>query len=220
MKTFLTLTAIALISISAYSQKIKVKESTENIGGANHSALVVNLYGINPSDAEDAFRSYMKTYDGKRSYKDGIFIDNATIKDMSDNTVDVYGKATGSKKDVDITFIVAFDLGGAFVSSDTKDKYKVAEKIVYDFAVQTTREAIEAQLKDAKKAQSKLEDAQKDLESENKDLNSDIENYKSKIKKAEDDIVKNKSDQDKKKAEIEAQKNVVETIDTKLKSVD
>ena len=37
-----------------------VKQSNENIGGASHNALTVTLYGINPSDAEDAFRSYMK----------------------------------------------------------------------------------------------------------------------------------------------------------------
>jgi len=164
----------------------------------------------------------MKTYDGKRSSKDGgIFVDNALIKDMGPNTIDIYGKANGKKGDPEITFVVAFDLGGAFLnSSEHKEQYNVAEKIVKDFAVKTTKDAIGELLKDAKKAQSKLENAQKDLEKDNKNLNSDIDDYKAKIKRAEDDIVKNKADQDKKKAEIEAQKKVVGDIETKLNSVD
>lgn len=222
MKKSILFAASLIVSLSASAQKIKVKESSENIGGASHNALVVTLYEISPSDAEDEFRSFMKSYDGKRSSKDGgIFIDNANIKEMSANTVDVYGKANGKKDDKEIEFVVAFDLGGAFVSSsDHKAEYKVAEKMVRDFAVKATKDAIESKLKDAQKVQAKLEDDQKDLEKDNKKLNNDIEDYKAKIKKAEDDIVKNKSDQDKKKADIEAQKKVVSDIDTKLKAVD
>src|ERR1019366_3197747 len=206
------------ISLSAFSQKIKVKESNENIGGGSHSALVVTLYGVNPSDAEDAFKSFMKQYDGKRSSKNGgVFIDHATINDMGNNTIDIYGKANGKKGDPEIKFIVAFDLGGIFLnSSDHKDQFKVAEKIVKEFAIKATKEAIAEQLKDAKKVQSKLEDNQKDLEKDNKDLKGDIEDYKAKIKKAEDKIVINNADQTKKKAEIEAQKKVVGEIDKKL----
>ncbi len=222
MKKTLTIALAVFIGISAFAQKIKIKESSENIGGGNHNALVVTLYEINPSDAEDAFRSFMKKYDGKRSSKDGgIFIDHALIKEMGNNTVDIYGKANGKKGDKEISFVVAFDLGGAFLnSSDHKEQYKIAETIVKEFAIKATKDVIEEQLKDAQKAQSKLEDAQNDLERDNKNLNEDIVNYKAKITKAEQDIVKNKSDQEKKKAEIEAQKKVVEEVDKKLKSVE
>jgi hypothetical protein len=222
MKKIATLVFAVTMMLSASAQKIKVKESSENIGGGSHNALTVTLYGISPSDAEDAFRSFMKTYDGKRGSKDGgIFIDHAMIKEMGNNTIDIYGKAQGKKGDPEITFVVAFDLGGAFLNSNEhKDQYRVAEKIVKDFAVKATKDAIESQLKDAQKIQSRLEDDQKSLEKDNKNLNEDIENYKSKIKKAEDDIVKNKADQDKKKAEIEAQKKVVGDIDKKLKAVE
>lgn len=222
MKKILTLAFALTIGLSASAQKIKVKQSSENIGGGSHNALTVNLYGINPSDAEDAFRSFMKTYDGKRGSKDGgVFIDHAMIKDMGNNTVDIYGKAQGKKGDPEITFVVAFDLGGAFLNSgDHKDQYKVAERIVKEFAVKATKDAIESQLKDAQKIQSKLEDDQKSLEKDSKNLNEDIEDYKAKIKKAEEDIVKNKADQDKKKTEIETQKKVVGEVDKKLKAVD
>jgi hypothetical protein len=222
MKKTLTLAIAAFISFYGFAQKVKVKESNESIGEGSHNALVVTLYGVNPSDAEDEFKSFMKEYDGKRSSKGGaIFIDNALIKEMGANTIDIYGKANGKKGDPEITFIVAFDLGGAFLnSSEHKDQFNTAEKIVKDFAVKAIKNAVEEQLKAAQKIQSKLEDNQKDLEKENKSLNNDIEDYKAKIKRAEDDIVKNKTAQDKKKAEIEAQKKVVGDIDTKLKAVD
>ena len=222
MKKIVTLALAVTMSLSAVAQKIKIKESSENIGGGSHNALVVTLYGISPSDAEDAFRSYMKKYDGKRSSKSGeIFIDHALVKDIGNNTIDIYGKAQGKKGDPEITFIVAFDLGGAFCNSrDHKDLYKVAEGIVKDFAVKATKDAIEDQLKAAQKIQGNLEDDQKSIEKANKHLNNDIEDYKSIIKKAEDDVAKNKADQDKKKAELEAQKKVVDDIDKKLKSVE
>lgn len=223
MKKLVTLVLALSLGTAMFAQKIKVKETKETIGGGSNNALTVTLYGVNPSDAEESFRSFMKQYDGKRSSKDGgIFIDNATIKDISgNNTIDVYGIAQGKKGDAEITFVIAFDLGGAFLNSgEHKDQYKVAEKIVKEFAVKATKEAIEAQLKEAEKAQSKLEDDQKSLEKDKKGLEKDIEEYKNKITKAEQDIVKNKAEQDKKKAEIEAQKKVVGTINDKLKAVE
>jgi hypothetical protein len=223
MKKIILFAFTVSIGISAYAQKIKVKESRESIGGGSNNALVVTLSEVSPSEAEEAFRSFMKQYDGKRSSKDGgIFVDNATIKEIGgNNTVDIYGKAQGKKDDPEITFVIAFDMGGAFLnSSDHKDQYKAAEKIVKDFAVKATKDAIEDKLKAAQKVQSGLEDDQKSLEKDQKHLNNDIEDYKAKIKKAEDDIAKNKTDQDKKKGEIEAQKKVVGEIDKKLKAVD
>ncbi|MBN8695199.1 MAG: hypothetical protein J0L87_01610 [Bacteroidetes bacterium] len=223
MKRILTLALAVSMGTALFAQKIKVKESKETIGGASNNALVVTLYGVSPSDAEESFRSFMKQYDGKRSSKDGgIFIDNASIKEISgNNTIDIYGIAQGKKGDAEITFVVAFDLGGAFLnSSEHKDQYKIAEKIVKEFAVKATKEAIENELKTAQKAQEKLEEDQKSLEKDKKGLEKDIEDYKAKITKAEQDIVKNKSDQDKKKSEIEAQKKVVSTINDKLKAVE
>lgn len=236
MKKTFTLTLALSLSIFGFAQKIKIKESRESIGPGSNNALVVTLHSIDPSDAEEAFRSFMKTYGGKRGTKDGgIFIDHATIKEMGNNTIDIYGKAQGSKGDKEIKFVVGFDLGGAFLNSnDHKSQFNVAEKIVKEFAVKATKDAIEDQLKAAQKVQSKLEDDLKDLEKENKNLVGDIENYKAKIKKAEEeivsnkdkikkaegDIVTNKGNQDKKKPEIEAQKKVVGEIDTKLKAVE
>jgi len=222
MKTYVIIIAVIIFNTVLFAQKIKVQETSENIGGGTHNALSVTLYGVSPSDAEDAFKSFMKKYDGKKSSKDGaIFIDHAMVKEISNNTIDIYGKALGKKDDKEIIFVIAFDLGGSFLnSSEHKAQYVIAERIVKEFAIKTTKDAIEGELKAAQKLQSKMEDQQKSLEKDKSDLESDIENYKSKIKKAEDDIVKNKADQEKKKAEIEAQKKAVEEVQKKLSLVE
>ncbi len=234
-KTFTLVLVLTLVSFG-FAQKIKIKESKESIGPGSNNALVVTLFSIEPPDAEEAFRSFMKTYGGKRGTKDGgIFIDHAMIKEMGNNTIDIYGKAQGAKGDKEIKFVVAFDLGGAYLNStDHKAQFAVAEKIVKEFAMKATKDAIADQLKVAQKAQSKLEDELKDLEKDSKNLTGDIVDYKDKIKKAEEeivsnkdkikkaegDIVTNKSSQDKKKPEIETQKKVVADINAKLKGVE
>ena len=202
------------------SQKIVIKESPEPIGGGTHNALTVKIPDINPAEAEEGFKSHMKAYNGKRTSKEGsAFIDNADIKEMSDNTVDVYAKAVAAGKDVN--FSVAFDLGGIFLSSTThKDKYLVAERIVKEFAVKMTREPLLEQLKNAQKSQSKIEGEQKSLEKDNINLNEDIQNYKAKIRTAEENLAKNKAEQDKKKLELETQKKVVIEVETKLKAME
>lgn len=218
------ITAIALsVCVSAYAEKIKIRESKEDIGGGNHNALVVTLYGINPSDAEDSFKNFMKQYDGKRSNKDGgLFIDDATIKQISgSHTIDVYAKAFGQKGDAEIIFVIAFDIAGQFLSSsENATQFKTAEKITKEFAVKITKETIEAEFKKSQRVQRNLEGDQQDLEKDNKELHDDIERYKEKIKKAEADLVINKANQDKKKAEIEAQKKVVADVETKLKAIE
>jgi hypothetical protein len=222
MKKFSILACALSLAFTASAQKIKVRESNEKIGDGNHNSFVVTLYGVSPDDAEDSFRSFIDKFGGKRKHDfGGIFVDNAKINDISNNEIDIYGKAKGSKGDKEIEFAVAVDMGGVYLNSgDHKSESNKMESIVKEFAVKATKDAIERELKDANKVQSKLENDQKDLEKENKNLLDDIEKYKDKIKKAEDDIVTNKSNQEKKKGEIEAQKKVVGTVADKLKAVD
>lgn len=212
--------AVAALSIPALAQKIQVSESSENIGGGSNNALVVTIYETDADEIEKEWKSLMKGYDAKVSSKDGIFADNALIKSMGPNTMDIYAK-TVKVKDKEVKLIVGFDLGGAYLSSSKHgDQYKEAKKIVHDFAVKMTKEGIGGQMKAAEKVLDKLTDQQKDLVKDQEGLQKDIEDYKAKIKKAEDDIVKNKSEQEKKKQEVEAQKKVVDAISQKQKAVD
>ena len=221
MKKILVITVAIFISLGSYAQKkIKVIEATENIGNGKNNALIITIYEASVSQVEKDWKSLMKDFGAKVSSKKEMFADDAAIKAIGPNTVDIYSMAVDNK-DGSLKFIVAFDLGGAFMSSSQHgDQFKEAKKMVYDFAVKTTKNAIGDQLKDAEKQQKKLEKDQESLGKDKESLQKDIENYKSKIKKAEDDITKNNSDQENKKKEIGAQIKVVGDIGAKLKAVE
>lgn len=220
MKTIKFITLSLIISSSAFAQKISVSEGSERIGGGSNNALSVTIYEADIAEVEKEWKSIMRGYNAKISSQDGAyFADNAVIKPMGNNTVDVYYKAEKGK-DTEIKFMAAFDLGGAFMSSSKHgEQYQIAKKMVYDFAMKMTKESIAGQLKAAQKVHDKLVDKHKDLVKDEEGLKKDIEEWKAKIKKAEDEIVKNKEEQGKKKTEIEAQKKVVDAIAAKEKAV-
>ena len=230
MKTILSIAVIAVsfFGVSAQKISIKVSESTEHIGGNKNPAFVVSIYDASPEDVESKWKSLMKDYKGKVSTKDEVFADNAVISAVNgNNTIDVYAKAE-KVKEGETKLTVAFDLGGAFLSSsNNKDKFNEAKKIVNDFAIKTTKEAISGQRKAAEKVLGNLTDEQRDLEKKQEKLNSNIEDYKAKIedynkriKEAQDDLAKNKTDQEKKKGEVETQKKAVEAVTAKENAVE
>lgn len=228
---------ISIIGVTAFimgvitdvsAQKIKITESSETLGGGKKNALVVSTYGAELSDVESKWKSLMKDNKGKISTKDGIFADNAVIPALNgNNTIDVYAK-TQQLKEGEVKLMAAFDLGGALLNSaEHKTQFAEAKKMMYDFAVKTTRESIAGQRKAAEKTLEKLVDEQNDLVKENakhasniEDSKKKIKEYEQKIKEAEDNTVKNKAEQDKKKQEIDLQKKTVEGIAAKEKAVE
>lgn len=220
MKRLTILCAALLFSTLSFGQKIQVHEASEDIGSGKNNALIVTVYGMEESDLEHDWKSLMKDYGAKVSSikGGGMKAENATIKDISTKPIDVYVRFDVKKDGIEL--VVAFDLGGAYLSSSAHpDKYKVAEKILHDFGVKETSGAINDKLKVQQKALDKLNSQEKDLEKDNKNLNSDIEDYQNKIKKAQDNIVKNKDEQAKKQTEISNQTKVVDELAKKAKDV-
>lgn len=88
----LTLFAAAVsLSFISWGQKISVHEQNEDLGKGKNNALVVTIYGADPGDVEKDWKSMMKDYNAKVSTSKGImFADNALIKDMGNNTIDIY----------------------------------------------------------------------------------------------------------------------------------
>lgn len=211
----------------ASAQKIKVTESNERVGGGKNPALVVTIYDATPDEIAKAWKSVMKSYKAKVSMGDEVSADNAVISAINgNNTIDVFAK-TEKIKEGETKFIVAFNLGGAFLSSSMSSQFSEAKKIVYDFAVNTTKDALAGQRKAAEKLLGKLEDQQHDLEKQKTKLDNNIEDYKAKIedyqkriKDAQDNLVQNKSDQEKKKQELDAQKKITDAIIAKEKAVE
>jgi len=216
----LYLLVLTLLSLNIYSQnKITVEETNANFDNGKHNALKVTIFEAKQKNVEKAWKSLMKSYNAKVNMKKTIFADNATIKDMSENTIDIYA-TTKETKDGDVILYVAFDLGGAYLSSsEHSEKFKVAKKIIHKFAVNVTKDALKDKIKDAEKLLSQKEKDQKNLEKEKENLEKDIENYKNKIEKAKNDIKDNEKKQADKKKEIESQKAVLNTLTEKEKAV-
>jgi hypothetical protein len=212
---------LVVLLLSAFvvnAQEIKVKEEKEKINGAINPVLTVIVYGAEESTVEKAWKNLMKDYNAKVSTKDGVFADNAMIKDLSENTVDIY--AFTKKTDEGIRLVVGVDLGGIFISSSSKSaEYKVMEKIIKNFAIEATKNAIQEKADAAEKVQKKLEGSYDDLVKKNEDLHKDIEEYKNKITKAEKDIEDNLKEQETAKKAVETQKNTVEQIKKQLGDV-
>jgi len=211
---------LVLFSLNIFAQnKIKVEETNASFDNGKHNALKVVIYEAKQKDVEKAWKSLMKSYNAKVSMKKTIFADNATIKDMSENTVDVYA-TTDKTKDGDVILYVAFDLGGEiYLESSHGDKFKTAKKIIRKFAVETTKDALKDKIKDAEKILSSKQKEQKNLEKENENLKNDIEDYKKKIEKAKNNIKENEKQQADKKKEIEEQQSIVNKLNEKEKSV-
>lgn len=229
MKKYCTLFFTSLFIITAFGQKIKITESVERIGDGTgkNNALVVIINEATPEEIESAWKSLTKSYKAKVSTLDGvIFSDNAVIKTISNNTIDMYAR-TEKIKDGETRLILGFYLGGAYLSSTLHPQpFAEIKQIVNDFAIKTTKDAIANKLKAEQKILDKLNDEQKNLVKKNESLNKDvetnkqkIEDLKIKIKKDEDDLVINKTDRENKTKEVDAQKKVVEALQAKQLAV-
>jgi hypothetical protein len=205
-----------------YGQSITVKDGTSfKFSTGSHNAYTTTVYETSKGDVESKWKSLLKDFKNEKVKNDNgeIFGDNILIKDWGNNPVDIYAVFEEDKKNKNVVMRVAFDLGGAYLSSSESDKHNKAEKMIHDFAVKTTKESMEDKIKDLEKVFKKLEDNQKNLEKDNKNLKSDIETYKEKIKKAESDVVANEADQVKKKSELEVQKKLVDAAKNTLGTV-
>lgn len=228
MKQLLTF-ALVLASSFTFAQKIKVTESEERIAGGKNPALVVTVYEANVEKVRSEWKDLMKSKKAKKiDMGDEIKADNAVITAINDNnSIDISAKVE-KVSDTETKLTVAFNLGGAFLSSTmSKDKFNEAKKIVDEFAKKTTHDAIVGLRKAEEKKLTAMQDEQKDLERKQEKLTSSkeeyaqkIEEYKQKIKEAEENTVKNKADQEKKKQEISVQTKAVEAITAKEKAVD
>lgn len=230
MKTLLTtiflVVAIAMSSFAQIESAI-TEESRANSKGS-FNALVMELPGVSKKEAEKAWSRFIKQYKGKTKFdrRAGEYMsDDATIKDMSDNTVDIIAKIEEQGEGSRIA--VWFNLGVSYLSSkDFGDRYPAGEKILKDFARTVSADMIEAELKEAEKLLKEQESDLKKLEKEEQQRTNDIEDYKntitkmeSNIKEAEGDIKEAKENQGKKQTEIEAQKKVIDEIKQRLESV-
>lgn len=209
---------VALSCTAVYAEKIKVSEEHADINGGKQNALTVTIPDVEKRVVEKEWCRLMKGYDAKVSDKKEIFADNALIKTMSANTVDVYAKLEETKEGIKLS--VGFDLGGAYLSSKLHPaQYAAAEKIMTDFARDAAIAALEEKISDEGKKLKDINGKQSDLVKSKDKMKSNIEKWKEEIKDAEKKIEQNDKDQDATKKAIEDQQKVIDALQNKKKNV-
>ena len=190
MKYILSVVSL-LMTLPMWGQKIDVKEGNEKLGGAFHAALTVVIYEADAPMILKAWKKIMKDSNAKvKNSDDEVFADNATFTDVSPNTVDVY--ASIQKENEGVRFSVAFDLGGTYLSAEQNSGgFRAAKKMVYQYALEVTKEALQQQIKNMESDIKKMEWKENDLQTENDHLHRDIDTYKEKMIKAEKDLQAN-----------------------------
>jgi hypothetical protein len=169
---------------------------------------------------EDEWKSYIKKYKGKVSYSkktDEVFSDDATIKEMSENTVDIICKIV--PKDADnFEVVVWFNLGVVYLSSkDYAQGMAAAQVIMKDFSkivfLNLYKDKLKAEESVLKELNNEFEKTQNEAESFErniKDYEADIVKIQQKITKTKESLNSNKEKQLGQKAEIDKQEKIVE----------
>ncbi|NJM80934.1 MAG: hypothetical protein HC854_17350 [Flavobacterium sp.] len=153
----------------------------------NQPGIEVFIPYVTEDNVEDAIKKVTKKYKGdKEKIKKSkeFYIDDAMIKEISDNTIDIH--QTMEKEGNGIRYTAFFNLGVTFLSSsfDAK-KFAYAEEIVNRIALQASEIRIDDILKDEEKKLENLIDDKKDFVDDKEDAYKDIE-------KAKDEIAKKK----------------------------
>ena len=199
----------------------QISEGKKTMSKGYNNALSIIVPEADMEYTQKEWITYIKGYKGKtkRQKKTGeIFTDNALILDFGGNPTDVY--ATFEQLDSATFLTVWFDLGGAYLSSaEHPGDYPFGEKMLFEFALNTGKKYVEAELKVVERTLVKQEKEMEKLVGTNQKLRTDIETYKQKILEAEQNITQNEIDQQSKGLEIEAQKKVVEMVRRRLQKI-
>lgn len=214
--------AFTISHLTAQDQ-LRVMEAPKTMSEGVNNALVVELWNFDRKMAEKEWRNYIKKFKGKTKREKKMkhwFTDNAKIKTISDNTVDIYAWFDENKKNKVTTGTFWFNLGGAYVSSQLNPtQYASAVKFLLDF--KNSLDLVEAEDELALQAKI-LKDLEKDLdqlEKDNKDYHKKIEDAKNLIAEMEQKIQKNLKDQEAKKLEIDSQRKMVDSAKGKVKVI-
>jgi hypothetical protein len=219
MKHLFTIVVLIAVNSCFAQTNLSVSEKVEAIDGVSRNSLSILIPNANTDEIKKAWKKQLKDLKGKVSDKTIIFGDDCEIKTMGDNTFDVYSVVEDAT-DEGVRLVVAFDLGGAYLSTaNHPDKFPAAEKILKDFAVDQAKEVVKMEIIASQKI---LKDFEKDLGGLEKDksgLENDIKDYEKKIEEAKANIEKNLAAQANKKTEIEGLKAAIIDLEKKMNGI-
>jgi hypothetical protein len=219
MKNLFTMGLLVIASVTFAQEAITIKEQMVAIDGASRNSLTVMLIDSKTDDVKKAWKKKLKDLKGEVSDKTIIFGDDCKLKEMGDNSFDVYSLVEEATDD-GVRLVVAFDLGGAYLSTAAhSEKYPVAEKLVYAFAVEQSKRVLSGEIESTQKILKGFSKELAGLVKEKAGHESDIYEHEKKIEEAKDAIEKNLANQANKTAEIEGLKAAVVDLKVKLKNI-
>lgn len=222
MKFFILPMSIALtlvLTLNKLTAQV-VQEGLKPMSKGTNNCFYLELPSADNKLAADVWKDFVKDYKGKTKYnkkQKEYFTDNATIKDMSENTVDIYARFDPAQ------ITVWYNLGGAYLSSAVHpDRYPAVGKMLAAYYLALSIELAKADVKQKEQELKTLRNDLKKLENENNDYNETIKKAKGAIAKAEKDIEANQQQQTakqqaikEKEAEVEEAKNNLNNLGKK-----
>lgn len=191
---------------------IKVTDTHESFNKiGTKEAITVNIFDRDAQTIKKEWAKLMsKTYfSDKAEWKNISFIDNVSIKEISKNTVDIYGMVKYSTTG-DVTFSIAIDLGGLFLTKDKhKAEYEVMKKIMFDFGYNQSKEGLQEKIYSQNELLKTFTAEKEATGKEIFDNNSKISEYKQKIAEAESEIKRLEQKNVEKQAQIEKQRALI-----------
>lgn len=230
MKNLLLVVALLAFQTSLFAQlpdfDFKVTEETQSMSQGSANSLVVNWPKATEKTVAKNWKTYAKKFKGKLSYDKNqgeYFLDNAELKDMSENNVDVRAKII--QKGEGVQMVVWFNLGVTYLSSkDHAERYPAAETFLRKFDLMIYAELMKEQLKVEEKKKKLMSKELKKIEKAQEKEKKKIEKQQKVIEKAQKAIDESeklmgeqKAEEEKQKTEIEYQDQLIDKINAKIK---
>lgn len=218
MKKILLLQICLTFFFLAQSQ---VTENVRTMSKGNENALSIFIEGVNKSQVVDTWNKAMKRYSRTKTElsaaNNELFTDNAEIKDLSENPIDIYA-TTLERSSGGVELVVWFYLGGAYMSSiKHPDQYLAAKKFLIDFAETAKKSALEETLVTEEKKLRELQGTQKTLVNKSDNLVQDIARLERQIEDAKISLEANRAMVREQDSLVNEQEKLVERLKQEIK---
>ena len=199
----------------------QVQEVKAPMSRGSHPALSVVFENTKGKDVESLWVKYARNLNAKTDKikrTDEYMTNDAMIKGMSANTVDVYAMA--KEEGADVRFYLWFDLGGAFLDSKMHGAQAgEGRRIIEDFAQEFRVNELEDAIKDQENVVKRLEKDLSGFEKDQQNAEKTIADCEKKIENAREAIKEAGKNQATARGEIKSEQGKLKELESALKKV-
>lgn len=207
---FLFFATCTFISIANSSFAQSVTTARQTIDKQDYSGLVLHS-AIPDKDLANYWQEYLKQFGKVNGKKGAITVNNAYVKRIGNQPVQMVSNVTGGKGNSQV--FIAVNVDGSYVNSTSDRYYRDVEDLLKDFA------SFAAERDEVKLAQTNLQDTSK----ESKNLKKEGSKLAKKISKTEKDLEKlrqeltlNEQKQAQIATELERRKSDLDTVKSRV----